>query len=285
MANHYDKILKENLEEIFIPITEKILGISLENAQELPDAVQITLGREPNLLKIIDDEYILQVEFQVADDPDMADRMFVYYALLWSKYHIPIKQYVIFIGDKQQLRMSETLTLENANFRYQIINLQNIGYEHFLESEQPEEVLLAILSDFHGENPEKPIKLILDKIHQLSPQPLRFGKYARQLEVLSKLRNLQSLIVKYLETMPIVYDLETDIRFLQGQEKGIQQGIEQGIEQGIDKGIDKGMVLQKRKSIKGMILSNLLTFEQIAAIEDGSLEFVKMIAYELEEEK
>ena len=45
------------------------------------------------------------------------------------------------------------------------------------------------------------------------------------------------------------------------------------------------MVLQKRKLIKGMIRSNLLTFEQIAAIEDVSLEFVKMIAYQLEEEK
>jgi hypothetical protein len=89
------------------------------------------------------------------------------------------------------------------------------------------------------------------------------------LEVLSKLRNLQLLIIKYLETMPIVYDLQTDIRFLQGKEQGI----------------DKGMALQKRKSIKGMILSNLLTFEQIAAIEDVSLDFVKMMAYELEEEK
>jgi hypothetical protein len=65
----------------------------------------------------------------------------------------------------------------------------------------------------------------------------------------------------------------TDIRFLQGKEQGMGQAI------------DKGMVLQKRKSIKGMILSNLLTFEQIAAIEDVSLEFVKMIAYELEEAK
>jgi hypothetical protein len=73
--------------------------------------------------------------------------------------------------------------------------------------------------------------------------------------------------------MPIVYDLQTDIRFLQGKEQGMGQAI------------DKGMVLQKRKSIKGMILSNLLTFEQIAAIEDVSLEFVKMIAYELEEAK
>lgn len=176
---------------------------------------------------------------------------------------------MVYIGDKHELRMSEILTLDNANFHYKIVNMQTFGYEHFLKSEQPEEVLLAILSDFHGENPEKAVKMILDKVHQLTPQPLRFGKYARQLEVLSKLRNLQSLIIKYLETMPIVYDLETDIRFLQGKEQGIEQGI----------------LLEKKNAIKAMIVSNLLTFEQIAAIRSVSLDFVKMIALELEKEK
>ena len=50
------KILKENIEEILIPLAEKLLQISLANAKELPDAIQITLEREPDLLKIIDDK-------------------------------------------------------------------------------------------------------------------------------------------------------------------------------------------------------------------------------------
>jgi len=37
------------------------------------------------------------------------------------------------------------------------------------------------------------------------------------LEVLSKLRNLQDLFIKKAKKMPITYDLETDIRFLQGR--------------------------------------------------------------------
>ena len=61
----------------------------------------------------------------------------------------------------------------------------------------------------------------MDKIHKIAPLPLQFCKYARQLEVLSNLRNFQSIIIKYLETMPIVYNLETDIRYQQG--RGIEK--------------------------------------------------------------
>ena len=85
MANHYDKILKENIEEILIPLVEKLLDISLSNAKELPDAIQITLEREPELLKIIDDEYLLQIEFQTADEARMVDRMYLYHTILWGK--------------------------------------------------------------------------------------------------------------------------------------------------------------------------------------------------------
>lgn len=61
--------------------------------------------------------------------------------------------------------------------------------------------------------------------------------------------------------MPIVYNLETDIRY--------QKGIEEGEEN------------QKLKSIKNLIRSKLLTNKQIAAIEEVSVEFVENIEREL----
>ena len=276
MANHYDKILKENIEEILIPLVEKLLNISLSNAKELPDAIQITLEREPDLLKIIDDKYLLQIEFQTADEARMVDRMYLYHAILWGKYHLPIKQYVIYIGDKSQLLMTENLVFENVSFKYQLINIQDFDYEIFLNSNKVEEVMMAILGNFHGVKPTQAVEQILDKIHDLIPQPLHFGKYAKQLEVLSNLRNLQPLIIKYLEAMPIVYNLETDLRYQQGKGKGLQEGIE--------KGIEKGEILQKIKSIKGLIRSKLLTNQQIAAIEEVSVEFVENIETQLSEE-
>jgi hypothetical protein len=89
------------------------------------------------------------------------------------------------------------------------------------------------------------------------------------LEVLSNLRNFQSIIIKYLETMPIVYNLETDIRYQQGRGKGKEEGIELGEEN------------QKIKSIKNLIRSKLLTNQQIAAIEEVAVEFVENIEREL----
>ncbi len=92
---------------------------------------------------------------------------------------------------------------------------------------------------------------------------LKIGRKYRkwQLEVLSNLRNFQSIIIKYLETMPIVYNLETDIRYQQGKGAGIELG--------------------KIQSIKNLIRSKLLTNQQIAAIEEVAVEFVENIEREL----
>ena len=130
---------------------------------------------------------------------------------------------------------------------------------------------MAILGNFHGVKSTQAVEQILNKVHDLIPQPLHFGKYAKQLEVLSNLRNLQPLIIKYLEAMPIVYNLETDLRYQQGKGKGIEEGIE------------KGEIIQKIKSIKGLIRSKLLTNQQIAAIEEVSVEFVENIEKQLNE--
>jgi predicted transposase YdaD len=73
--------------------------------------------------------------------------------------------------------------------------------------------------------------------------------------------------------MPIVYNLETDIRYQQGKGKGKEEGIEVGIELGEEN--------QKLKSIKNLIRSKLLTNQQIAAIEEVAVEFVENIEREL----
>lgn len=56
--------------------------------------------------------------------------------------------------------------------------------------------------------------------------------------------------------MPIVYDLETDIRFIQGMNKGEAKGEEKGEARGKEKNLND--------NIKQLLLSNLLTVTQIA---------------------
>jgi 2-iminoacetate synthase ThiH len=80
-------------------------------------------------------------------------------------------------------------------------------------------------------------------------------------EWVAKLRDLQEETIKQTSIMPIVYDLETDIRFMQGEARGEARGEE------------KTTVT----AIKELLLSKLLTSQQIADVFKVPLERVEQI--------
>ena len=86
----FDKIFKENIEAVFLPMAEEILGISIKETYELKDKIQTTIEREPDFLKIVIDQngkkWILHLEFQTTNDPKMIYRMAEYRAILQRKY-------------------------------------------------------------------------------------------------------------------------------------------------------------------------------------------------------
>lgn len=101
-ANQYDKIFRENIEAVIPSLMQNILGIAAVQSEELPDDIQHTKERKPDVLKKVKDTqgntFVLQIEFQVADEPKMVYRMAEYYIMLERKYEIPVRQYVIFLG-------------------------------------------------------------------------------------------------------------------------------------------------------------------------------------------
>ncbi len=68
MGNDYDKILKENIAGLLLPLTEKYLGISIKDSRELKDKLQTTIEKEPDFIRIAqtdaDEEFILHLGFQ-----------------------------------------------------------------------------------------------------------------------------------------------------------------------------------------------------------------------------
>jgi hypothetical protein len=78
-SNRYDKIFKENIDAITMVLVEKVLGILVRDSERLPDELPVTLERKPDqLLKITDrnnETFILHLEFQVADEKEMVERM------------------------------------------------------------------------------------------------------------------------------------------------------------------------------------------------------------------
>lgn len=291
MAHEYDRIIKENIEAILLPLVKRVLKLpEPAGLVEIPDDLQRTIERRPDFLKIVTDElgqnlYVLQIEFQTVDEPKMLYRMLEYAALLIRRYELPVRQYVCYIGEGKA-RMNTRLSHEHVQFQFMVRNVSEVAYSEFLETDKPEEAVLAILGNLTGANVEDAIGQIVRVLYQLAPGELEREKFLRQLEILSKLRNLQLQTIKQIETMAIVYDMETDIRFLQGKQRGteealasglirgMQEGRQEGLQEGRQEGLQEGQQQAKRQDVQGLLRLGVLTIEQITTALDVSADYV-----------
>jgi len=265
MAQDFDKVFKENIEEIILPLAEKILDIHPYKLLEIPDNIQKTIERQPDFLKMVLDkedkpEYILHIEFQTFDDPKMVKRMLFYWAMLYNKYEVASRQYVIYFG-KAGAKMPVLLSHENIQFSFHLINMQDINYNIFLDSDKPEEIMLGILANFGEDAPGKVIESILRHIKSLPLETNRIEKCVKQLEILSKLRNLQREVINKITDMALIYDLKTDLRYLQGREEEKKERIDD--------------------ILINMLKNTSLSIDEIAKIVNTSVDYVKKIAEKL----
>ena len=264
MAQDYDKILKENMEALILPLADKLLGLSLGPIEELPDDLQTTLERKPDLLKRVvnaNDTYLLHIEFQTKDETAMANRMLLYYAMLWEKYQEPIKQFVVFIG-RRKPRMATALNHALLDYRFTLVDIRELNYRDLLSgATQPEEAVLAILSNFKKSEVDTVIPEILRKLQQLTAEERKLKRYVRQIEILANLRDLQPQIIKHTQTMALTYDIKKDVRYQQGKEEGKEEG----------------RLVGKEEVALALLKSGLLTDEQIARATDIPLEQVQRI--------
>ncbi len=219
----YDSIIRENILKLYIPLIQKLTGIDLQKVknelieQDLNKTVQRKVDFVRKIFPKNEKPYLLHVEFQSSNSPEMLWRMAEYFIKFTRTYQLPVKQYVVYIGNKK-MSMKDTIKLGNFNYAYTLINIKSLSYKDFIASNSAEEVIFAILTDFENQSSETIIQKIFKRIEELEKDPLRFGKYVNQLEILSKTRKLQKVINQKINNMPIEYDLKTDIRFLQGKE-------------------------------------------------------------------
>src|SRR3569833_2942158 len=89
-SNKYDKIFRENMEAALQGIVERVLGLHIISSEELPDDLQHSKERRPDVLKkVIDSDertYILHFDYQASYDVIMALRIADYIVMLHWKY-------------------------------------------------------------------------------------------------------------------------------------------------------------------------------------------------------
>ncbi len=260
----FDRIFKENIRNLFTPLLEKLLNISILETKEIKDKLQKTIEREPDFLKWVTtkegEKFILQLEFQTQDDPKMIFRMAEYRALLQSKHEIPVKQVVIYLANKPS-RMATELPEAFQISSFELKSIKDIQVNQTLHSSIPEEIILSILTDYQKKDAKDVIiKIIHNLKRALGNNPV-IERYLKQLLVLSRLRNLESITKEQLEVMPITYDISKDGLYLEG----------------IEKGIERGMTEKTLKMIRNMLEEPSLNTEQIARIADVSEAYVEQV--------
>ncbi len=260
-SSQYDKILKENIEAVISSIMQNVLEITAISMEELPDDIQHTKERKPDTLKKITDDkgntFVLQIEFQVKNDDDMVHRMLDYKAMLFRKYLIPVRQYVIYLG-KGKLTMESSLQTLDLTFKYNLLALNTIDYKIFLNSNQPEEVILSVLANFNKETPENALKHIISRLEETTEGDLALKRYFKQLRILAQLRKLeQKLKIIVMDSIAKYIDEEKDVAFLVGREK------------------------EQMKFVAYLLQEGTKTLNQIADIAGVTVSFVKSVKQKL----
>lgn len=257
----YDKIFKENIEAVILSITQNLLKITAVSMEELPDDIQHTKERKPDVLKkVIDttgDIFVLQIEFQVANDDEMAHRMLDYKAMLFRKYRIPVRQYVIYLG-KGKATMDDSIQTLDLTFKYNLLAINTIDYKTFLTSNQPEEIVLSVLANFNKETPENALKRIISRLEETTEGELALKRYFKQLRILAQLRKLEQKLKNIvMDSIAKYIDEKRDVAFLIGQEK------------------------TEERIVRNLLSKMSLTFEQIADIAGVTVDFVKSVHRQL----
>ena len=103
----YDKIMRENLQQLFLPLVAEQLNFKPKSVQPLPDKQPSTVIRETDAFLLIEThskkepKFILHLEFESKDDAEMIYRMMEYHGIELRKYRLPIKHVVVYLGEAQ----------------------------------------------------------------------------------------------------------------------------------------------------------------------------------------
>ena len=245
--NKNDIILKDITKEAIREVFKYIIKIDVNDFEFLDIEFQKIEERKADILVKSNDK-IIHIEFQTKSDKNMIFRMLRYYSEIKFLYpNMEVYQYVIYIG-KYQTSMKYILNEHNINFNYELIDMKKIDCNEFLESENPEAVVVSILCDFQDKNEREVIRKIIERLLKITKNENEFRKCFSILEELSVNRNLQQILKE--EEMALQYLTWEDLPSYQvGIEKGIEAGIQKGIEAGIQKGIQKA----KEETIQKMI--------------------------------
>ncbi len=239
-TNFYDRILRENAKEIFLPFIKQYLSFTIKTAEPITEKLTKTIERETDFLYKVtttkNEKLLLHIEFQSSNDRQMIYRMAEYHGLIFKKFKLPIHHIVLYLG-KEQVNMRYELEQNEIFTGFNLIAINELESETLLSSKIPEVVIMAFMGKYDKRKTKQILQRIIQRLKEQSKTERDLKKYVSQLLLLTRIQKLNLLTEKILVDMPLTIDIETDVLYKKGKEQGIELGKEQGIEQGIEFGI------------------------------------------------
>jgi len=221
----YDKIMRENLLELFLPLVAEALNFKFKSVNPLPDKQPTTILRETDAFLLIktysetEPEFILHLEFESQDNEEMIYRVMEYHGIELRKYRLPIKHVVVYLGEGIP-KMRTSLRQEEIFTGFTLVNTHSFSPKRWLEQEEPAKIIMAILSDYQKPNAAIILEAIVNRLRKVCKTEAELKKFIEQLIIISRMRNLEELTIKISKAMPITIDIEKDYLYKLGLKKG-----------------------------------------------------------------
>jgi len=277
-----DIISKQVLKHLTADIANLLLNLNVakEPIELLETEQQRIETRHADLVARVQDQqtqqsFILHIEIQNSNDPQMPLRMLRYYTDIQLAYpEEPVHQYLIYIG-KATINMPDHYAAGDFNYRYHILDMHTIDCQQLLVQDTPDALVLAILCDFKAKPVQDVVNYIVKRLHELLGDDEKgFRNYFRMLETLSENRHLQPNIYEAKQMLTQI-DIKKSPSFRWGLEEGLEIGKARGLELGEARGIAIGETKGKESIV--LQLFPIMDDQTIAKISGLSIETIQSL--------
>jgi predicted transposase/invertase (TIGR01784 family) len=255
----FDKIIKEKLKNSIGGFLARILKIEYQQFKILEPKLQYTQEREADfVVEVIDNQgfkRVIHLEFQSENDTNMLRRMLLYRAFLFYHYRLAVRQYVIYMGPNE-LKMDNELQQNDLDYKYHLLDFKDYDYRLFLESDNPHEIVWAILGKIEPNEVSTATRAIIERLQTLQ-KGLALSQSVTQIRILAELRNFKQTIEEEINKMGVFLDIKKTSIYQDGKEEGKIEGKVETTLEVATKMLQEGIEINLVQKITGISLAEL----------------------------
>lgn len=232
---HKDIVSKKIIRRLALDIATRLLGLAVD-----PDFLELIEteyrrieDRRADLVVLLraaetGEAFIMHIEVQNDNRADMPLRMLRYRVdIEFARPGVSVRQHLIYIGSRP-LTMADGIDRPDLRYRYNLLDMRDIDCRQLLAQDDPDSLVLAILCDFGGREPQAVVNHIYTRLEaMLGDKPKQLREYLDMIEILAgnrdlkdELKEAQAMLTRYDRTKLPSYEL--------GMEAGMEKGIEKG---------------------------------------------------------